>query len=364
LRPGAERQIVAVRGSEPIEVSGMNVFISYAREDSNHANRLYEDFLCVPGVTPWLDSRNLLPGARWKQEVMRALKGSDLFVVLLSSRSVSKAGFVQKEIGEALDKLSKFPPDQIYLIPARLEECEPKHPELSELQWVDLFPDWDAGVRQIRQVIGTHLDSALPASPLPNGDDASDVVIESIASQDMFVRRLRARGELRGCDAMEVELSGVSMAKTNLSGANFVRCILIDCDLRNCNLRGANFEGAVFRDSRLAGADLWGANFWGADTRGIVDFDKARLDHTNFFRTQQTKSQEAAVSRAPDSLSLGDYGTFVDFFREQVGLDQRAMASTFVWLNHRYFLRMFGGKRSANRRLRNLRLGDQDDKDN
>ncbi|MHC4124586.1 MAG: toll/interleukin-1 receptor domain-containing protein, partial [Planctomycetota bacterium] len=82
----------------------MDVFISYAREDAAIADRLYQDLIGVRGVTPWLDSKKLLPGVRWKFEIMEAVKRCDLFIVLLSNKSVSKKGFVQYEIREALDK--------------------------------------------------------------------------------------------------------------------------------------------------------------------------------------------------------------------------------------------------------------------
>jgi len=36
------------------------------------------------------------------------------------------------------------------LIPARLDECESSHRALLQIQWVDLFPDWDEGMRKIR----------------------------------------------------------------------------------------------------------------------------------------------------------------------------------------------------------------------
>jgi len=61
----------------------MDVFISYAREDSLSATRLYNALLDIPGVTPWLDSKKLLPGIKWKFAIMDALKSCDVVILPL-----------------------------------------------------------------------------------------------------------------------------------------------------------------------------------------------------------------------------------------------------------------------------------------
>lgn len=322
----------------------MDIFISYAREDAETANRLYHALQEIPRVTPWLDSKKLLPGIQWKHATMEALKSCDLFILLLSSKSVSKSGFVQKEISEALEKLKSIPPDEIFLIPARVDQCEPKHPELHDLQWVDFFPIWDDGLRRILDVVERHLGEKISV-PSP----ADDIVVEVINSQKSFETRLHDRGELRAIDAMELDFSSMDLSARDFSGANFVRCNFVDCDLRHSLLRGTNFEGANFKNCRLAKADLWGVNFWGADIRGILDFDQAIIEQTNFFRTQLTLEQQVVVQSA-DSLSLGDYGTFLEYFTSDGGMTREEYSKVFTWFNHRYFRQMFG----ENTRITNL----------
>ena len=313
------------------------MFISYAREDSQAANRLYENLLSIPGVIPWLDSKKLLPGVRWKMEVMQALQTCDMFALLLSNNSVSKTGFVQREISEALEKLRTIPPDRIFVIPARLEECHPKHPELLDLQWVDLFPDWDSGYELIAKAIQEHLGHPNAPSSVP-----TDTVIETITSPEAFVRRLRVRGEMRGSDAMELEFQGGRWQGMDFSGASFVRCRFRGCDFRNCNLKGANFEGALFDECRVGKSDLWGVNFWGASIAGITDFNKSSLAHTNFFMTSTSEGQHALLEHNPHVIQLADYGSFVTYFSEKVGMTEELLGNVFVWLNHRYFRLMFG----------------------
>jgi hypothetical protein len=86
----------------------------------------------------WLDQENLLPGQNWKYEIRQAIQSSDIFIALLSSHSVSKTGFVQKEMRMALDILDEHPESDIYLIPVRLEECNPTHERLKTIHMADL----------------------------------------------------------------------------------------------------------------------------------------------------------------------------------------------------------------------------------
>ncbi len=130
----------------------MRVFISYAREDMAMAQQVFHD-LKRNGVDPWLDDEALLPGHNWKLEIGTAIKSCDYFLALLSSQSVSKRGYVQKELKKALDILGEFPKSRIFLIPARLDDCQPIDEELKDLHRVDLFPSYKQGLVKILQVL-------------------------------------------------------------------------------------------------------------------------------------------------------------------------------------------------------------------
>src|SRR5207247_2126867 len=117
--------------------------------------RLYED-LSRLGEIPWLDVKSLLPGEDWKNAVNKGIRNSDYFVLLLSTQAVSKKGYVQKEVREALAILDEQPDGRVYLIPVRLDNCVPGHERLRDLHWLDLFPastNWKRGVRQIRRIL-------------------------------------------------------------------------------------------------------------------------------------------------------------------------------------------------------------------
>ncbi len=145
------RAVVAGGKAKPekrYDMMPKKVFLSYASEDRGAARRLC-DSLSSDFFHIWLDERSLLPGQNWPTEISEAIRTSDYFIALLSHRSVSKRGVVQKELRDAINVMSELPPGRIFLIPVRLDDCEPTHPVLAELHWIDLFRDWESGVMKI-----------------------------------------------------------------------------------------------------------------------------------------------------------------------------------------------------------------------
>ena len=115
------------------------VFLCHSSGDKPVVRKFYER-LRGDGVEPWLDSKDLIPGQHWDTEIRKAVKASGAVVVFLSHDSVTKTGYVQREIRVALDVADFRPEGTIFIIPARLEAC--KVPErLEHLHWVDLFED-------------------------------------------------------------------------------------------------------------------------------------------------------------------------------------------------------------------------------
>jgi hypothetical protein len=129
-------------------------FISYAREDENIAMRLYAD-LKKAGMDLWIDKENLIPGQNWKLAINQAIKNFNYFIPLLSSNSVKKRGHVQKEFKYGLKVLEEIPPGEIFIIPVRIDPCEVKFEELRDLQWADLFPSYESGLKDILRALST-----------------------------------------------------------------------------------------------------------------------------------------------------------------------------------------------------------------
>ena len=117
----------------------LKIFISYASEDRAQAREIHQR-LMAQGYQPWLDDEDLLAGQDFKLIIERSLTCSDFVIICLSQTSVSKRGFIQREIKYALDKLQEMLPEDIFVIPARLDDCALPD-ELKNRHWVNLFEE-------------------------------------------------------------------------------------------------------------------------------------------------------------------------------------------------------------------------------
>jgi hypothetical protein len=163
------QQIVlqGLRAGRPVEIEGLGtfypdkelgvrfepprlaqVFIAYVKEDAAQASRLYVD-LAAAGFNPWMDAQKLVPGQNWPRAIENAIEDSDFFVACFSRKSVRKKGGFQAEIRYALDCARQIPLDQIFIVPVRLDDCEPPRAICHELQYIDLFPDRRLGLARL-----------------------------------------------------------------------------------------------------------------------------------------------------------------------------------------------------------------------
>jgi hypothetical protein len=115
----------------------LRVFMCHSSGDKDVVHNLY-DSLKSDGFEAWLDRENILPGQEWDSEIRKAVRTSDVVVVCLSKSSITKEGYVQKEIKLALDVDEEKPEGTIFVIPARLEDCQVPQ-RLAGWQWVNLF---------------------------------------------------------------------------------------------------------------------------------------------------------------------------------------------------------------------------------
>jgi hypothetical protein len=113
------------------------VFLCHASIDKPAVRNLYQRLL-YDRVYPWLDEEELLPGQNWRQEIERVMRRIPAVIVCLSRNSITKAGYVQREIQFTLDLLAHQPEGSVFLIPARLEECEVPD-RLQDIHYCDLY---------------------------------------------------------------------------------------------------------------------------------------------------------------------------------------------------------------------------------
>jgi hypothetical protein len=112
------------------------VFISHAKEDYIVAERIY-GFLELNSYLPWLDKKKLRVGANWDYEIKKALKESTFVILLLSSTSVKKRGYIQKEFKYAVEYAENKLIDDIYIIPILIDKCEVPE-QLNKFQWIEM----------------------------------------------------------------------------------------------------------------------------------------------------------------------------------------------------------------------------------
>lgn len=319
------------------------VFISYAHEDYLFAKELFNDLKERRGIIPWLDKENLLPGMDWEHEVMQALKESRFFIPLISNNSVNKTGFVQREIKESLKRLASFPAGAIFIIPARLDESEPKDQELLKLHWMDMFPDWHAGVRQIVATID-HERSKTIQRPIESLLAISASIgretppLWNRMSRTMVMDQIKSRKSLSGANLMEANLCNVDFSDCDLRGANLVAADLTGAILSRSQLAGANCERSQLIAAKIDHANLWGVNLWHAQVLGIEGWNEIdSLEQANFYKVSGVSEDLQSMIRRFKINYLPDYGSFFDYFRSDMGMSPKEIKSTFIWVNHEYF---------------------------
>ena len=149
-------QPVGKNGYELVACRKPRVFLAYVQEDGKEVGHLYQAFR-AQGFDAWLDRKKLLPGQNWPRSIEDAIENSDFFVACFSQLSVRKKGGFQAEIRYALDCAKRVPLDETFLIPVRLNECRVPARIRCEIQYIDLFPDWDKGIKKIITVMERQL---------------------------------------------------------------------------------------------------------------------------------------------------------------------------------------------------------------
>ncbi|HWP56199.1 MAG TPA: DnaJ C-terminal domain-containing protein [Pyrinomonadaceae bacterium] len=154
----------------------LRIFLCHSSGDKAAVRELSQR-LKSSGLETWLDEEKLLPGQRWRDEIPRAVRESDLVIVCLSKASVNKAGYVQREIRYALDAALEQPENSIFLIPLRLEDCEVPD-SLSDWQWVDYFDE--SGYERLRlaldyraEALGVIVDQSAKPAESPTKETTS-----------------------------------------------------------------------------------------------------------------------------------------------------------------------------------------------
>lgn len=134
-RPGEGYKLEFIPHERPSP--SLRVFLCHASGDKESVRQLHSK-LARDGFLPWLDEQDILPGQDWEAEIKKAVRSSEVVLVCLSAASITKQGFVQKEIKMALDVADEKPDGTVYIIPLRLEECTVPE-RLKKWHWANFF---------------------------------------------------------------------------------------------------------------------------------------------------------------------------------------------------------------------------------
>ena len=117
----------------------LRVFLCHASQDKPAAMEIYNRLLVEQWIDPWFDDEKLLPGQDWDLEIEKAVEAADAVIVFLSNNSVTKEGYIQRELRVVLGIADYLPEGNIFVIPLRLEDCPTPH-RLKMWHYVDYFP--------------------------------------------------------------------------------------------------------------------------------------------------------------------------------------------------------------------------------
>ena len=136
------------------ESSEVDVFISYANEDFDVAQRVAETFI-AKGATVWFDKRKLKGGDEYERIIKRSITHAKRFVPIVSKHTlVNERRFFRKEWDDAL-KEKAFRLNMEYIVPVRTDDFSIDSPLLpDEFRSAHFMCLWNEPVESFeRQVV-------------------------------------------------------------------------------------------------------------------------------------------------------------------------------------------------------------------
>jgi hypothetical protein len=138
-----------------------DVFVSYSHPDHECAFAITAR-LEASGIGVWIAPRDIVPAGDWAEEIINAINGARVMVLVLSAHS-NDSPQVRREVERAVHK-------NVPVLPFRIEQVEPsKSLEyfLSAQHWLDAFPPpVEPFLERLVSTVATLL-AAAPAIPAP-----------------------------------------------------------------------------------------------------------------------------------------------------------------------------------------------------
>ena len=133
----------------------LKVFLCHAHSDKVAVHKLYHRIV-KDGMNAWLDVEKLQPGQDWEYEIRKAILKSDIVIICLSRAFNKQHGYRHEELKIALKRAPLLSEGEIFIIPARLENCDLPN-SLRHLHRVDLFEA--DGYKKLMRALRKHIAS-------------------------------------------------------------------------------------------------------------------------------------------------------------------------------------------------------------
>jgi len=104
------------------------------------AFELFNRLKKYPWIDPWISEEKIFGGQDFNLEIQKTIVKSDVALILLSHNSITKEGYIQKELKKIVDFAFEKPEGTIFMIPIRLENCEIPF-SLRNFHYIDYFPE-------------------------------------------------------------------------------------------------------------------------------------------------------------------------------------------------------------------------------
>jgi TIR domain len=130
-----------------------DVFVSYAREDLPFVRRL-TTALQARNREVWVDLEDIIPSARWRDEIRNAITEADAVAFVITPDSITSE-VCRTEVECATEQAKRLIP-----ILARPTPAEGVSPALAELNWLSFLDDtnFEAGINRLVEVLDTDID--------------------------------------------------------------------------------------------------------------------------------------------------------------------------------------------------------------
>jgi TolB-like protein len=157
--PVALQATPSTRRVRALSETGKAIFLSYASQDAEPAQRLCEA-LCKAGVEVWFDQSALRGGDTWDALIRQQIRGCYLFVPMISANTQSREeGYFRREWKLAVDRTSDMAGGRAFLLPVVIDgtsDSQALVPEkFREVQWTRLpqGANTDAFVEHVRRLL-------------------------------------------------------------------------------------------------------------------------------------------------------------------------------------------------------------------